>query len=93
MERKPANACVRIGLNRACYWSNWRLPRTRLKKLKALGVSYEEAYRFAHSGKGPWRLSMTSGVQRALSNAWLQTQGLFTLEERCSELAPIRRTA
>jgi RNA-directed DNA polymerase len=78
---------------RACYWSNWRLPRTRLKKLKALGVSYEEAYPFAHSGKGPWRLSMTSGVQRALSNGWLQTQGLFTLEERWSELAPKRRTA
>jgi RNA-directed DNA polymerase len=78
---------------RACYWSNWRLPRTRLKKLKALGVSYEEAYPFAHSGKGPWRLSMTSGVQRALSNAWLQSQGLFTLAKRWSELAPKRRTA
>ena len=60
MERKPANVSVRIGLNRACYWSNWRLPRTRLKKLKALGVSDEEAYPFAHSGKGPWRLSMAN---------------------------------
>ena len=78
---------------RACYWSNWRLPRTRLKKLKALGVSYDEAYPFAHSGKGPWRLSMTSGVQRALTNDWLQSQGLFTLEERWSELAPKRRNA
>jgi RNA-directed DNA polymerase len=78
---------------RACYWSNWRLPRTRLKKLKALGVSHDQANPFAHSGKGPWRLSMTSGVQRALSNEWLQTQGLFTLEERWSELAPKRRTA
>jgi len=78
---------------RACYWSNWRLPRTRLKKLKALGVPYEEAYPFAHSGKGPWRLSMTSGVQRALSNKWLRTQGMFTLEERWSKLAPKRRTA
>ena len=39
---------------------------------------------------------MTSGVQRALSNGWLQTQGLLTLEaemERaCSETAnrPVR---
>ena len=78
---------------RACYWSNWRLPRTRLKKLQALGVSYDEAYPPAHSGKGPWRLSMTSGVQRAMTNAWLQSQGLFTLEERWSGLAPKRRTA
>ncbi|QDV41247.1 Group II intron-encoded protein LtrA [Stieleria neptunia] len=78
---------------RACYWSNWRLPRTRLKKLQALGGSYDEAYPPAHSGKGPWRLSTTSGVHRALSNAWLQSQGLFTLEERWSALAPKRRTA
>lgn len=78
---------------RACYWSNWRLPRTRLRKLMALGVHRETAYPFAHSGKGPWRLSMTSGVQRALSNAWLTAQGLFELEGRWKELAPKRRTA
>ncbi|QEG02089.1 Reverse transcriptase (RNA-dependent DNA polymerase) [Stieleria maiorica] len=78
---------------RACYWSNWRLPRTRLKKLQALGVPHEESYPPAHSGKGPWRLSTTSGVHQALSNTWLQSQGLFTLEERWSELAPKRRTA
>jgi RNA-directed DNA polymerase len=78
---------------RACYWSNCRLPRTRLKKLKALGISYDEAYPFAGSGKGPWRLSMTSGVQRALSNEWLQHQGSFTLATRWSEFASKRRTA
>jgi len=78
---------------RACYWNNWRLPRTRLKKLKALGVPHEEGYPFAHSGKGPWRLSMTSGVQRAMSNRWLTAQGLFVLADRWSELAPKRRTA
>jgi len=78
---------------RSCYWLNWRLPRTRLKKLKALGVPHDEAYPFAHSGKGPWRLSMTSGVQRAMSNTWLTTQGLFVLAGRWSELAPKRRTA
>ena len=78
---------------RVCYWISWRLPRTRLRKLKALGVPHEEAYPFAHSGKGPWRLSMTSGVQRALSNGWLTGQGLFELSKRWSELAPKRRTA
>ncbi len=36
---------------------------------------------------------MTSGVQRALSNAWLKANGLFSLEEKWSELAPLRRTA
>ncbi len=78
---------------RACYWINWRLPRTRMKQLKALGISHDEAYPFAHSGKGPWRLLMTSGVQRAMSNKWLTDQGLFALADRWSELAPKRRTA
>ncbi|WP_350494735.1 group II intron reverse transcriptase/maturase [Roseiconus lacunae] len=78
---------------RACYWNNWRLPRTRLRKLSALGVPPAEAYPFAHSGKGPWRLSMTSGVQRALTNEWLTAQGLFGLADRWTELAPKRRTA
>ena len=78
---------------RACYWTSWRLPRTRLRRLKALGIPYEDGYPFAHSGKGPWRLSMTSGVQRAMSNRWLTAQGLFVLADRWSELAPKRRTA
>ncbi|TWU54863.1 Group II intron-encoded protein LtrA [Rubripirellula tenax] len=78
---------------RACYWKSWRLPRTRIRKLKALGISHEDAYMFGASHKAVWRLSMTSGVQRALSNDWLKANGLFSLEERWSELAPLRRTA
>ena len=48
---------------------------------------------FGCSRKGPWRLSKTSGLQQALSNQWLAEQGLFSLLERWSELAPKRRTA
>jgi RNA-directed DNA polymerase len=78
---------------RACYWKSWRLPRTRIRKLKSLGISHDDAMAFGNSRKAVWRLSMTSGVQRALSNDWLKANGLFSLEERWSELAPLRRTA
>jgi RNA-directed DNA polymerase len=78
---------------RACYWKSWRLPRTRIRKLKSLGISHDDAMAFGNSRKAVWRLSMTSGVQRALSNAWLKAAGLFSLEEKWSELAPLRRTA
>lgn len=78
---------------RACYWKTWRLPRTRVRKLKALGVSHNEAMSFGNSRKGPWRLSTVSAVQRSLSNRWLAGRGLFSLEERWTELAPKRRTA
>ena len=78
---------------RACCWKAWRLPRTRVRKLKQLGISHEDALGFGCSRKGPWRLSLTSGLQRGMSNEWLREQGLFSLSERWSELAPKRRTA
>ena len=75
---------------RACYWKQWRKAKTRLKKLMSLGVPYCDARKFAYSGKGPWRLSKTSGVQQALNNEYLSNEGLFSLSEQC---APLRRTA
>jgi RNA-directed DNA polymerase len=78
---------------RACYWKQWKKSKTRLKKLISLGVPYRDARGFAMSGKGPWRLSMTSGVQRALSIEYLTTEGLLNLEERWHSFASLRRTA
>ena len=78
---------------RACYWKQWRKAKTRLKKLMSLGVPYCDARKFAYSGKGPWRLSKTSGVQQALNNEYLSNEGLFSLSEQWEQLAPLRRTA
>lgn len=78
---------------RACYWKQWKKSKTRLKKLISLGVSYRVARGFAMSGKGPWRLSMTSGVQRALSIEYLTAEGLFNLAEHWLSLASLRRIA
>jgi RNA-directed DNA polymerase len=78
---------------RACYWKQWRKSKTRLKQLVSRGVSARVARGFAMSGKGPWRLSMTSGVQRALSIEVLTDEGLLNLEERWQSLASLRRNA
>ena len=78
---------------RACYWKQWRKSQTRLKNLISLGVSHRVARGFAMSGKGAWRLSLTSGVQRALSIAYLTAEGLFSLEEYWQSLASQRRNA
>ena len=75
---------------RACIWKTWRLPRTRVSQLKQLGIKHEDALGFGCSRKGPWRLAKTSGLQRGMSNQWLAEQGLFSLLERWSELAPKR---
>jgi len=78
---------------RACYWKTWRLPRTRVRKLKSFGIPHDEAMSYGNSRKGHWRMSMVSAVQRSLSNEWLAEQGVFSLEARWMELAPKRRTA
>jgi RNA-directed DNA polymerase len=78
---------------RACYWKQWRKSKTRLAKLISLGVSYRVARGFALSGKGVWRLSTTSGVQRALSNEYLAEEGLLNLQSQWQSLASLRRNA
>ncbi|WP_160168270.1 hypothetical protein [Novipirellula maiorica] len=59
----------------------------------SLGLSYQDARPFAYSVKGPWRLSKTSGVQRALSSEHLKSEGLLKLEEGWQQLASSRRIA
>ncbi|EMI21582.1 RNA-directed DNA polymerase (Reverse transcriptase) [Rhodopirellula maiorica SM1] len=78
---------------RACYWKQWKKSKTRLRNLMSLGLSYWEARPFAFSGKGPWRLSKTSGVQRALSSEYLKSEGILSLLERWQQLASSRRIA
>jgi RNA-directed DNA polymerase len=80
-------------LIRACYWKSWRLPRTRISKLIALGISKADAMTFGNSRKGFMRMALTSALQRGLSNSHLANLGLFNLTDRWSVLAPLRRTA
>jgi RNA-directed DNA polymerase len=78
---------------RACIWKQWRNPRTRVQKLKQLGVREHEAYCHGFSRKGPWRMSKTIGLSMALPTQWLTELGLLSLSDLWSLLAPLRRTA
>ena len=66
---------------RGRYWKQWRKSKTRLAKLRSLGVPSDVARGSAMSGKGPWRLSRTTAVQRTLTTEYLAEAGLFNLEE------------
>jgi RNA-directed DNA polymerase len=78
---------------RACYWKQWKKSHRRLRKLVSYDVSARVARGFAMSGKGVWRLSTTSAVQRTLSIEVLTAEGLLNLEERWHSLASLRRNA
>jgi len=61
---------------RLYYWKQWKQPRTRRRHLLALGIDPKEVHMATRSRKGYWRMSANSIVQRALTNRWLQEQGV-----------------
>ena len=67
---------------RMYYWKQWKQPRTRRRKLLALGADPETTKLVTCSRKGYWRLSSNSIVQKALNNEWLHAQGVPDMKAR-----------
>lgn len=61
---------------RLYYWKQWKQPRTRRRHLIKLGIDPAEVRMATRSRKGYWRMSSNSIVQRALTNRWLEEQGV-----------------
>ena len=78
---------------RMCYWKQWRYPRTKVRQLVRLGVSLDLAIKHAISRKKYWRMSRTPAMRYAMSNKWLEQQGLLSLKQGWVALAPLRGTA
>lgn len=66
---------------RMCYWRQWRKPRTKVANLLKRGVAVQPAVACGITSKGPWRSSKTPGIQQALGNDYLKSEGLFTLRD------------
>ena len=64
---------------RMCIWKQWKLPRTRKRKLMGLGLPEWIACEGAYSRKSYWRMSRTGVVQRALSKERLIHWGFYDL--------------
>jgi len=64
---------------RAIQWRQWKEPKTRLKKLIALGVKERTAKKHAHSSKGPWRMSRTYCMHKGLSNSVIESMGYIPM--------------
>ena len=66
---------------RMCYWRQWRKPRTKVRSLIKLGVSERLAISCGITSKGPCRSSKTKGINMAISNEFLERQGLVSLRQ------------
>ena len=65
---------VRMG-----YWKQWRLCRTKISHLLALGVDRRTAILTGVSGKSYWHLSRSKATQVGMTNDWLRAQGLVSI--------------
>nr|WP_277997883.1 group II intron reverse transcriptase/maturase [Moorella glycerini] len=70
---------------RMCLWKQWKRVRTRYRELRALGLPDWVVHNFANARKGPWRMAH-GPMNRALGNAYWQSQGLMSLTERYQSL-------
>jgi RNA-directed DNA polymerase len=78
---------------RACYWQQWRKPKTRVSNLLKLGIGQHEATTHGNSSKGAWRMSSSQAVHQALSVTYLTQAGLPSILEIWNKFASKGRTA
>ncbi|QNF29426.1 group II intron reverse transcriptase/maturase [Metabacillus elymi] len=71
---------------RLCYWKQWKLPKTRIRKLIGLGIDKHKAYEWGNSRKGYWRITSSPILHRALNNSFWRKEGLKSLSERYETL-------
>ena len=64
---------------RMCIWKQWKLPKTRLRRLRGLKVPEWLAYQTANTRRGYWRTVHTGGVQTALTKERLTNWGFYDL--------------
>ena len=59
---------------RMVYWKQWKKVKTRYRNLKHLGLSHENAIKFANTRKGYWRISNSQILSTTLTNIYLKSE-------------------
>jgi RNA-directed DNA polymerase len=66
---------------RCMEWRKWKKPRTRMRKLVALGLDRGRARESAFNGRGPWWSAGASHMNAALPTAYFRRMGLISLQD------------
>jgi RNA-directed DNA polymerase len=75
---------------RCLLWRQWRKPRTRARKLRALGLDAERARVSAVNGHGPWWNAGASHLNHALPARLFMRMGLVSLLPELQRLQSVR---
>jgi len=72
---------------RCILWRQWKRPRTRVKKLRQMGLDLERAKISASNGRGPWWNAGASHMNQAVPTRMLRGMGLVSFLEEHRRLA------
>ena len=72
---------------RCISWRQWKRPKTRRKKLIALGLDPERARLSAGNGRGPWWNAGASHMNQAIPTLTLRRMGLLSFLDEYRRLA------
>jgi RNA-directed DNA polymerase len=72
---------------RLLLWRQWKKPRTRAKRLTALGIDRARALISAYNGHGPWWNSGASHMNQAVPTKRFRRLGLISLLDEYQRLA------
>lgn len=75
---------------RCLLWRQWKKPRTRARKLRALGLDVERARVSAANGHGPWWNAGASHMNEALPARHFTHMGLVSLLPESQRLQGVR---
>jgi group II intron reverse transcriptase/maturase len=64
---------------RCILWRQWKKPRTRAKRMIAMGLERVRAWASATNGRGPWWNAGASHMNACVPVSWLHKQGLVSL--------------
>ena len=64
---------------RCVIWRQWKRPRTRCRKLLALGLDDYRAWKSAGNGRGAWWNAGASHMNQALPRKWFDGLGLISV--------------
>lgn len=73
---------------RSAIWRQWKVPRTRARKLEKAGVDRKLAYGLAYSGHGPWWCSGQWTMSQAFPARALAEAGLVSFLDEHRRLKP-----
>ncbi|MFD0698751.1 group II intron reverse transcriptase/maturase [Paenibacillus sp. GCM10027628] len=67
---------------RMCIWKQWKLPKTKVRNLLALGVTKQKAYEWGNTRKKYWRIACSPILHTTLDNQYWMSNGLRSLNDR-----------